>query len=301
MTELPAPPPHESAAGLCADPPLPEGACAVSAGRRYAVTRASLPACAAELSCPGALAAVLAVLRGEAVLRQGERTMRIRADSFAVASLSAPLGLYVPEGAEAAWITMTPDEFLFRTGYAVSRVEGTPCALRSPVGRCFKGALRGVLAAAGESLPIEIDALCAALLGFLSPALARERRKRIAPALSRRDKLRSVSLSFMQAHYTDPGLSLGQIAGAAGVSSRHLSDLYRELGVSVMGCLRDIRLSAAAGMLCEHRNVHLPVAAVAANCGFASSAHFCRLFRKRFGLTPGKYRESRGEHPEKSI
>jgi AraC-like DNA-binding protein len=43
----------------------------------------------------------------------------------------------------------------------------------------------------------------------------------------------------------------------------------------------------------------ITVKEVAAQCGFYDENYFCRLFRKRFGISPGKYKEKEGIRQKK--
>jgi len=60
---------------------------------------------------------------------------------------------------------------------------------------------------------------------------------------------------------------------------------------------RRLRLEKAAGRLLAE-----PLAAVtdvALDCGFSTSALFCRLFRARFGMSPTAWREKGAENSKK--
>lgn len=57
----------------------------------------------------------------------------------------------------------------------------------------------------------------------------------------------------------------------------------RRLGLSPRDYLRTVRLHLAKSRLMAGE----PIAAVAAECGFADQAHFTRWFRRTFGYTPG--------------
>lgn len=78
------------------------------------------------------------------------------------------------------------------------------------------------------------------------------------------------------------------LAARAGLSREHLSrQVRRTLGCTVSALLLDLRLQAAARALAGDAR---PVAVVGEEFGFASSAHFSRHFRQRFGATPHAWR-----------
>ncbi|TDD14622.1 AraC family transcriptional regulator [Kribbella turkmenica] len=74
----------------------------------------------------------------------------------------------------------------------------------------------------------------------------------------------------------------------AGVSPAHLSrSLRTAYGVTPTDFVADLRLEHAASLLAA---TNLPVAAVAARCGFASQSYFSRCFAAAHHLTPRDFR-----------
>lgn len=84
------------------------------------------------------------------------------------------------------------------------------------------------------------------------------------------------------------GVTLDQLARAAGWSSSHLHAAFRShLGTSPHRYLLARRLRAARELLAATAQ---PVAAVATACGFADAAAFCRAFRAAVGTSPAAWR-----------
>ena len=84
-------------------------------------------------------------------------------------------------------------------------------------------------------------------------------------------------------------LSLVDVGHAVGASPAYLTDVFRRAeGVSLHRYLTQLRLARAL--------VELPDAddltALALSLGFASHSHFSAVFRRAFGLTPSRFRES---------
>lgn len=92
----------------------------------------------------------------------------------------------------------------------------------------------------------------------------------------------------------DPGAphTVASLAAEVSLSPSRLAHLFAEqLGHTPMRALRDARLRHAARLL---EATALPVERVAAASGFASPFHFSRLFRERYGVPPGAYRDRSG-------
>jgi transcriptional regulator GlxA family with amidase domain len=86
-------------------------------------------------------------------------------------------------------------------------------------------------------------------------------------------------------------LNIAVIAKMAGTSTRHLERAFiAEMEMSPNEFYRRMRLRYARWMLL---NTSRKVTDIAYECGFADSAHFIRVFRDIYGVTPGKLRGSR--------
>lgn len=83
-------------------------------------------------------------------------------------------------------------------------------------------------------------------------------------------------------------LAVADAARAAGISESLLYRLFREEGSTPVEYLRTVRLGHAKRLLLEFPK--MSVAEIAAACGFADSAYFCKVFRDREHITPKGYR-----------
>ncbi|RJF92249.1 helix-turn-helix domain-containing protein [Noviherbaspirillum saxi] len=95
------------------------------------------------------------------------------------------------------------------------------------------------------------------------------------------------ALSHIREHFFDPALNAGVVAAARGLSRRRLDELFiRIVGTTVSAAIWHQRLEAARTMLGSASSV----TGVAYSCGFSDSAHFSRLFKKRYGAGPSNWR-----------
>ena len=103
---------------------------------------------------------------------------------------------------------------------------------------------------------------------------------------------------------TSGAVAIGDLSVAAGVSSTHLAQRFKELiGVTPKRLARSYRFSSTVLAL----DVAAPIdwGDVAAGAGYFDQAHFVREFREYTGLTPTRYVEVRQrflrEHPDHAL
>ena len=85
-------------------------------------------------------------------------------------------------------------------------------------------------------------------------------------------------------------IGLNELASEVGVHPSHLARVFRaHHGVSVGEYGRLVRLARAAEEIAAG---DVPLAAIAAQAGFADQSHFTRLFKAYVGTTPARYREA---------
>lgn len=92
-------------------------------------------------------------------------------------------------------------------------------------------------------------------------------------------------LGYIRAHLSEE-LTLEMLADAVSLSYSHLSRLLKkECGKSFTQLVASLRMKRASKLLLRG----VPVLETAERTGFKSSAHFCRVFKKYYGSTPGEW------------
>jgi AraC-like DNA-binding protein len=93
---------------------------------------------------------------------------------------------------------------------------------------------------------------------------------------------RAAAIAYIKQHLAEPELAMPQIAAALGISVRQLNRIMDSPS----------RYILEQRLLRAHQDLANPgtIANVAHRWGFASQAHFTRVFRERFGYTPGEAR-----------
>jgi len=95
---------------------------------------------------------------------------------------------------------------------------------------------------------------------------------------------------YIDSHLGEAGLDVAQIAAGVHVSSQHLQRLFRARDMSLMRYVWHTRLERAA-LLLGTRSAHgSSIQEIAWHCGFATAAHFSRLFKRQYGVSPSDFR-----------
>jgi len=92
---------------------------------------------------------------------------------------------------------------------------------------------------------------------------------------------------WLRDHYREVG-DLGQVVARAGIPERTLKRRFKAAtGTTLIDYLQNLRVEAAKRLLESGR---LPVDAISVEVGYEDASFFRRLFKRRTGLTPGRYR-----------
>ncbi len=101
------------------------------------------------------------------------------------------------------------------------------------------------------------------------------------------DKIKTV-LSYVDAHYAE-NISVESMAKLCFYSKSYFMKFFKEsMGSSFVSYLKDYRLEIASRMLLATDDNILDISSA---CGFDNLSYFNRSFKKKYGVTPGKYRK----------
>lgn len=94
---------------------------------------------------------------------------------------------------------------------------------------------------------------------------------------------------FFDENYWRPELCAEQMAGAIGISARHLNRLIQKnFNTTFKQKLIKTRIESAKGFLVSSDST---VSEIAENVGFCSAEYFYKSFKRMTGITPGEYRK----------
>jgi LacI family transcriptional regulator len=104
------------------------------------------------------------------------------------------------------------------------------------------------------------------------------------------DQKMAGALHYIRLHAHESGLRVADVARSAGLSRRAAEVRFRvATGRTLRGEIEHVRLERLRALLAES---DATIGACAEACGFAGQTHVGRIFRQRFGMTMGQWRQS---------
>jgi len=123
---------------------------------------------------------------------------------------------------------------------------------------------------------------------LLTPAVVRVCDSIAHTKSASKDQLNDSIVKFVDIHFTDPNLSLLQIADHYHISIYTLSRLFKEItGIGFKDYVTGKRIELARHLL---MTTEKKVGDIAAEIGFGSVSHFNRVFKANCGMSPSKYK-----------
>ncbi|WP_457030602.1 AraC-like ligand-binding domain-containing protein [Kitasatospora sp. P5_F3] len=152
----------------------------------------------------------------------------------------------------------------------------------------------GTLAASASSYPASVgDRLAGSVADLIVTLVAQLAGPTAADPSASNGHLVQRVRDHIDRHLGDPELSPETIARAHHLSVRYLHRLFEGEGVTVSRLIQQCRLAACAGELARRSRTAPTVSAVAQRWGFVNPAHFSRVFRAAYGVSPREWRALR--------
>lgn len=98
---------------------------------------------------------------------------------------------------------------------------------------------------------------------------------------------------YIDNNLCNPELSNAEIANAQGISTRYLHKLFEEEEQSIHRLILEKRMHKARDLLCDAAYSGYSIEKIAYSLGFSSPAHFSRIFKKQFGVSPSDMKSAR--------
>jgi AraC-like DNA-binding protein len=171
----------------------------------------------------------------------------------------------------------------------VSRLIGKRLSNHDGVRTLLSGYLRQLVNLSAQYRPEDRTGLLTATINLITALLTHE----VEPERPwDPDVQRTRILDFMRRHLADPNLNPAMIAAAHHMSTRTLHKLFQTHDVTIAGWIRRHRLENCRRDLTDPHQRTRPIHAIATRWGLTDNAHFSRLFRATYGISPAAYRHS---------
>lgn len=172
-------------------------------------------------------------------------------------------------------------------------ILGVPVHGDRGFGQMVNTMLRAFWAQAERGIPAEFGASVARnLLDLVATAYAMEHRAQAADssiAIGRRAQIKR----FIERHLRDADLTAQSVAAGLGLSPRYTRMVFSAEGESISDYIMRRRLDECAHQLANVLWQGRSITDTAFEWGFSSMAHFTRVFKGQFAVTPTEYRRSR--------
>lgn len=229
-------------------------------------------------------------VRGHAMAEQDGRAARLRPGDFALSDLARPFRCAYPA---FRGISVRFPRFLLPAHDVdlVRGLTGVRMAGDRGAGTLVSSLIRRLPRYLEDRDDADGTRVGTAVLDLLATALAGhvDRGDTIPPDPAQR-ALRLRIHAFIEQRLADPELAPALIAEAHHISVRYLHKLFEAEETTVAALIRRRRLDRCRRDLVDPSLVLRPVSAIGARWGFTSAAHFGKLFRLAYGLTPVEYR-----------
>lgn len=236
--------------------------------------------------------------QGVARLEQNGREAILGPGDVFVYDMARPIRLDFPRPFRTKSLVL-PRELLGLSDSDIARVTASRIGPDTQLGNLLSPFLAGLVDGA-ESYPPRTSELMARSVVDMLGVLADEvlgRPGTDTPGGNRALLLRVQR--FIDNHLTDPGLTPQAIARAHHLSLRYLHKLFESEDTTVSRWIQRRRLEECRRDLALHRN-DSTIAAVAQRWGFTSAAHFSRVFRAAYGMSPREWRDTQDVAPRTS-
>ncbi|HEX5946926.1 MAG TPA: helix-turn-helix domain-containing protein [Acidimicrobiales bacterium] len=234
---------------------------------------------------------VLAV-SGRPRVAQDDRALRLEPGQFTIYDFTRPYDLDYDGAVELAVFTLPHgslalpfDALAHLTAVAVDGTAGTGALAASLLGR--------VAAEQGTYKPASAVRLSTVMTDLVSAALAERLDEPDVVASESQERLLALRVhAFIEQNLSDLQLDPAAVATAHHLSVRHLHRLFEPEHTTVAAWIRHRRLERCRADLADPALRDRPVSAVAARWGLTDAAHFSRLFRRTYGLSPTEHRRA---------
>lgn len=194
--------------------------------------------------------------------------------------------LNLPVGQMKAVLSGTETDLLFE------KLDSCVLHLEEKAKSRILGQFRQIIRLSEKAGFLAEKTLCAAVL-LLLMEVREEAGKRDGQSITKGERIpeeMEAAIRYIHARCAEK-ITLEETAGMVHMSRYHFCRKFHEAtGATFLEYLYNVRLAKTHRLLLE---TDLSPGEIAARCGFSSTAHLTRVFRKKYQMAPGQFRKSR--------
>lgn len=229
------------------------------------------------------------VMRGQVVLNQYGREIRMEAGDFTLTDNTCPQQYTICEPTETM-IFAIPDTLVKSLIPYPEQLCGVHMSGQFGFGRTVTSMLQSIWAQVEEGVSAEAGPVIAKhFLDVLVSSYALAHRTDVegsAIANARRIRIKR----FIETQLRDPELTAAAVAEAFKISPRYLRMIFAKDNESVSSYILRRRVEECAREMRSSLSRSRTITEIAFSWGFNGAPHFTRSFRDHFGMTPKEYR-----------
>ena len=234
----------------------------------------------------GAMLVVLH-LEGKALLQNDQQAHALAVGDFAIFPAGVDFDLVCDGSFRQVWLRL-PSIAFSRRMLPPQAFRVLPIAGDSGLGHVLSQLLRSVSDSLQELDDDELSAIEIAISDLIVATL--NQRSDTGGTSSSQAAILHRICQFIETRLGDSNLSLAEVAKAQRVSPRYLQKLFESANGNFTRYIRERRLERCRGELAKPDDDSTSVSSIAFRWGFTDAAHFSRVFRDKYGMSPRDYR-----------
>ncbi len=229
---------------------------------------------------------------GTSLIEQDDRQASLRPGDLAIYDTSRPYRITFSDDFRMT-VAMFPRALVRLPAQQMAAMTAVRLAGDNGLGALIAPLMKGIGAELNASRPVIATHLGDAVVDLVTAAFAQQLDRPLEPdsPASYRTLVTKVR-TFVDERLPDPALTSKAVADAHFVSVRYLQKVFATEGMSVSTLIRTRRLERCRRDLVDRTCEHLSIAQIGCRWGFPDAAHFSRLFRATYGLSPREFRKA---------
>ncbi|WP_308402672.1 helix-turn-helix domain-containing protein [Streptomyces sp. AC550_RSS872] len=227
--------------------------------------------------------------KGVARLEQDARDVGVQPGEVFIYDMARPVRMLLPECFRTKSIVL-PRPVLGLRESDLRQITASPLRSDMALGGLLSVYLSRLVDTAGSFRPHTGELLARNVVDLLT-VLADEQLGRVSGGTPSGDAVMLLRIrTFIGQHLADPDLTPEVIARAHHISVRYLHKIFEGEDTTVSRWIQSRRLEACRQDLLHREAASRTIISVAHRWGFTSAAHFSRVFRAAYGMSPSEYR-----------